>query len=66
MAFRVRSLVHLNERIIPFFQKHSLKSKKNIDFKKFRTIVLLMERQEHLKAEGISKIREIASSMNKG
>src|SRR3989338_6999779 len=36
MAYRVRSLQHLSERIIPFFERHPLKSKKNIDFIKFR------------------------------
>ena len=33
MAFRVRRLEHLNEIIVPFFEKHPLKSKKRIDFR---------------------------------
>ena len=64
MAYRVRNIQHLRERIIPFFEKHPLKSKKQVDFMKFRKILLLMERGEHLKPEGIEQIREIASKMN--
>ncbi len=64
MAYRVRSVEHLRERIIPFFEKHPLKSKKQIDFLKFRKVLLLMERNEHLATEGIEKIRAIASEMN--
>ena len=65
MAYRVRSLQHLSERIIPFFERHPLKSKKNIDFIKFRKVVQLTEKKEHLKPEGIQKIRRIASTMNR-
>ncbi len=64
MAYRVRNIQHLRERIIPFFEKHPLKSKKQVDFMKFRKILMLMERGEHLKPEGIEQIREIASKMN--
>ena len=66
MAYRVRSLDHLSERIIPFFERHALKSKKNIDFVKFRKVLQLMTMGEHLTSDGIEKIREIASTMNTG
>ena len=66
MAYRVRSLEHLNERIIPFFEKHPLKSKRRIDFLKFRRILQLMKQGEHLRPEGVEKIRAIASTMNTG
>lgn len=66
MAYRVRSQVHLLELIIPFFEKHKLKTKKGIDFRKFRKILLMMQKREHLTAEGISRIREITSEMNRG
>ncbi len=66
MAYRVRKIEHLRERIIPFFEKHPLKTKKHLDFLKFRRVVLLMERNEHLTAEGIEKIRAIAATMNTG
>ena len=66
MAYRVRSLDHLVELIIPFFEKHPLKSKKRVDFAKFRTILLLMMKKEHLTSEGIEEIRSIAKTMNTG
>ncbi len=66
MAYRVRNAEHLRERVLPFFEKHPLKSKKRLDFLKFRKVLLLMERGEHLTPEGIQRIRAIASQMNKG
>ena len=64
MAYRVRSRTHLLEKIIPFFTKHSLQTKKQQDFELFRTALLLMENGEHLTKEGIAKFRAIASKMN--
>jgi hypothetical protein len=66
MAYRVSGVKHLNEMIIPFFEKHSLKTKKNVDFRKFRKILLLIKRGQHLESDGINEIRTIASKMNKG
>ena len=66
MVYRVRSAEHLRTHIVPFFEKHPLKSKKRLDFLKFRKILLMMERNEHLTQEGIEKIRTIASTMNTG
>ncbi len=66
MAYRVRSKEHLLERIVPFFVKHPLKTKKNVDFKKFRRILLMMEADKHLTSEGVEEIRSIAGQMNRG
>ena len=66
MAYRVRALDHLHERIVPFFEKHSLKSKKKVDFLKFRKVLRLMNQGEHLEPGGVEKIRAIASTMNRG
>ena len=65
MAYRVRDRKHLLERIIPFFMEHPLKTKKNLDFLKFRDAVLLMEKGEHLTDVGLAKIRELAAKMNR-
>ncbi len=65
MAYRVRGKEHLLQTIIPFFMQHPLKSKKNVDFLKFRDVLLMMEKGEHLTEEGIEKIRGIASQMNR-
>ena len=66
MAYRVRSIDHLVERIIPFFVKHPLKTKKRVDFQKFRKILLSMKEGGHLESDGVDRIREIASQMNRG
>ena len=66
MAWRVRSKEHLLERIVPFFMRHSLKTRKKIDFLKFRDVLLLMEKGKHLTGEGVEEIRAIATTMNRG
>ena len=65
MAYRVRGHDHLSKNIVPFFEKHPLKSRKRVDFIKFREIVNLMSRGEHLTGEGVEKIRAIAEQMNR-
>ena len=66
MAYRVRKLENLTENIVPFFMKHPLKTKKNVDFRKFRTVLLKMEKGIHLTSEGVEEIRQIANQMNRG
>jgi hypothetical protein len=65
MAYRVRSLQHLCDIVAPFFMEHSLKTKKNVDFKKFRHILLKMQKGEHLTLEGIEEIKVIKETMNR-
>ena len=64
LAYRVRGQKNLMEKIIPFFEKHSLKTRKRVDFAKFRKVVRMMETKEHLHPEGVQKIREIKETMN--
>ena len=64
LCYRVRDIDHLLKIIIPFFEKHLLKTKKRVDFQKFRKILLKIQRGEHLKDEGIEEIREIKNQMN--
>ena len=66
MAYRVRAIKNLRENIVPFFMKHPLKTKKNVDFRKFRTVLLKMEKGIHLTSEGVEEIRQIANQMNRG
>jgi hypothetical protein len=66
MAYRVRGIEHLTEKILPFFMEHPLKTIKNVEFKKFRRIVMEMENGVHLRSEGVEEIRRIASQMNRG
>ena len=62
--YRVRNVRDLQTIIVPFFEKHSLKTTKKIDFLKFRYILCCIERKEHLTIEGVQKIYKIASTMN--
>ena len=65
MAYRVRKLDHLLGVIVPFFMKHPLKTKKHVDFRKFRSALLLMETGRHLTPEGLREIRALAGKMNR-
>ncbi len=62
-AYRVRGLDNL-ERIVTFFEKHPLKTKKRVDFIKFRKILHLMKQGAHLTHEGLREIVQIACQMN--
>ena len=64
-AYRVRKLECL-ERICDFFTKHPLKTKKNVDFIRFRRIVQKMKEGKHLTREGLLEIIDIALRMNTG
>ena len=64
MVYRVRAQKDLLESIIPFFEKHTLKSVKNINFKKFRKVLLMIDKSEHLTIEGIQTIQKIKNAMN--
>ncbi len=62
-AYRVRKLEHLVQ-LCEFFLRHPLKTRKNVDFRKFRRIVLMMNEGRHLTREGLAEIVRLAASMN--
>lgn len=62
---RIRSLDHLNDIIIPFFNKHNLTTQKKFDFIKFKKIIDLINQKKHLTEKGIVEIIDIASKMNR-
>jgi len=64
LSYRVRGHENLLHKILPFFEKHQLKTRKRVDFAKFRKVVLLMEKKEHLTLDGLEKIRQIKTTMN--
>ena len=66
MAYRVRGHEHLLQYVIPFFEKHSLKTSKRVNFMKFRRVVRLMAEGKHLTREGVEEIRGIAQQMDRG
>lgn len=65
MAYRVRNVQHLLDIISPFFLEHTLKTQKNVEFRKFRKVLLVMDQGRHLTAQGLEEIRNIASRMNR-
>ena len=66
LCYRVRGLNDIQNTIIPFFEKHSLKTKKKIDFLKFRKILQLIEKKNHLTISGLLQIDKIRLTMNTG
>lgn len=63
--FKVRKLSELKDVVLPFFEKHSLKTDKKIDFLGFRDVVHMMLNKEHLTPEGFQKIQAIQSRTNR-
>ena len=47
LHYRCKNLKHLNDIIVPFFEKHKLKTKKRIEFERFRDIVHKMHAGYH-------------------
>ncbi len=66
LAYRVRSLKHLQEIIVPFFVSSPLQSRKRADFDKFKAVIEMMANGRHLSADGLNDIRRIAEMMNRG
>ncbi len=62
-ALRIRRLSVL-ERLCEFFLAHPLKTRKNVQFRKFRRVVQLMLQGEHLRPEGLERIIRICLQMN--
>jgi hypothetical protein len=64
LEFRVRGLENLN-KIVAFFNKHSLQTSKKKNFELFSEIITMMNNQEHLNKEGLTNIAHLSSQMNR-
>jgi hypothetical protein len=63
---RIRNINFLHQKVIPFFFKYKLQTKKQLDFLKFSKVVnLMINKKYHLDLQGIVKIIDISSTMNK-
>ena len=62
---RIRSLDHINKIVIPFFEKYPMLTQKKFDFIKFKKVINLMNQKKHLTKDGINKIIDISSKMNR-
>ena len=51
--------------VVKFFEKHSLKTRKNADFKKFARIVRWMHEEKHMTIDGLVDIIETDCTMNR-
>ena len=58
----VRSIKDLRVKIIPFFEENQLRTAKQLDFLKFKSVIKLMEVKTHWTLEGVESIRKIAKS----
>lgn len=61
--FRVRKLEDLCNIIIPFFDKHELKTKKQIEFVGFRDVCFLLKKKIHLTEKGFDLCLNLASQI---
>ncbi|OGY80897.1 MAG: hypothetical protein A3E60_03020 [Candidatus Kerfeldbacteria bacterium RIFCSPHIGHO2_12_FULL_42_13] len=65
LKYCVRSQKEIRKKIIPFFDKNSLRTAKANDFRKFKKILELMEKNEHKNMKGLKKIAIIIQTMNR-
>jgi hypothetical protein len=61
---RIRRLDDLR-KVVAFFTQHQLQTRKREDFEKFAQILSIMERNEHLTREGLTKIAKLTWRMNR-
>lgn len=64
LKYEVRSLDDIIDKIIPYFNEYPLLSDKCKDFKFFRKVCLLMQRDLHKNKVGLNKIIILAFQMN--
>lgn len=58
MCYRVRAHAHLRDIILPFFERHPLKTRKRQAFLRCRRVVLWMDRGLHLTPSGLTRIAQ--------
>jgi hypothetical protein len=64
LQYRVGRLDDLLEVVVPFFERHPLRTMKRADFEKFSACVRAVASGKHLTAAGLLEIVEIAQTMN--
>lgn len=65
IEYSINSIKDLTEVIIPHFDKYPLVTQKRADYLLFREVVLMMQLNEHLTAEGLRKVVAIKFTMNR-
>jgi hypothetical protein len=64
--YRVNKLNDIINIIIPHFDKYSLITQKQSDYKTYKNIIKLIYKGEHLNKNGIIKIINLKAILNKG
>ena len=64
--YRVSKLSDIEKKIIPFFKKYPIVGVKTMDFADFCKVAEMMNKREHLSAEGLEEIKQIKARMNLG
>ena len=62
---RIRSIEHINDNVIPHFDKYQLITQKKFDFIKFKKIINLINQNKHITKNGLIQIIDISSKMNR-
>jgi hypothetical protein len=66
ISYSVSKFEDISSKIIPFFEKYPILGVKSQDFKDFCLVSELMKKKIHLTKDGMEKILNIKSGMNKG
>lgn len=61
----VRKRKDILDVIVPFFEKHELRTTKKENFKKFAKCVRMMQQKKHIHPKGLIALARIASTMNR-
>ena len=64
LVYVVRNREDLLRKVLPFFERYPLRTAKRKDFELFQEILWCIEKNEHLKPEGFTKIAKLAFTMN--
>jgi hypothetical protein len=64
--FEINSRKNIHEVLIPFFDRHPLKSEKRKNYYIFRKIALMVKNDFHKEVKGLRKILLLKSQMNSG
>lgn len=64
VKFAVKKFEDITGKVIPFFKKNELQSKKKRDFEFFCEAAKIFESKNHLTEKGLGELRQIQSKMN--
>jgi LAGLIDADG DNA endonuclease family protein len=65
MRFSVKRRAALEAHIVPFFEQHPLRTAKQSDFERFRSVLHLMQEGAHLTEAGLQRIARETEHMNR-